>query len=277
MHKKYTFNEWLSIFFKEWLLSTGSKAAGIAIVTAAIFRAPSTTQLPPELEKNIYSLFDLTNSLLFQAIFLATGLILLIAFFAREFSKKKDGFWYKVAKKRGLIATAANILFGAVLLPLVFVITAFALQNQPVSSFVALAVAYVIFSALLHWLSLYDLHPSGCLAYIVSPATDKLIEQFRYKVQIRLAHHVTYCKGAGPVYVLGETVDQCLILFVPLDFDPATLSETEVAKWRKFLKLLENEWRDNDVIFTRVFSPAIEVVFRYEEQEHHSQLLNSYH
>ena len=259
MLKKYTFSEWLYLFWKEWVLPTVGKASGIVTVAVAIFNIPAETNIPAELERNIGKLYDLTSSAYYGYGVIVALIVLMAMFVTANRTSNPDGFWSAFSKRRPLASTVVNFLLGAVFLPLVVGITALVMQRQSVSFLVPLMAAYVLLSAAVHWVGLSEMHAQSGVIYVVSTATPAVAADLRYRAATRLQHHVGYCKGAGPVEVLCETGDFHVCLFVPLDRDATKLESKHLAYWYRFLERIEAEWRAGDISFERRMSAFIDV------------------
>lgn len=243
------------LFLKEWFIPTIGKSVGIATITAAIFNVPSDTLVPEPLEKNIYHLFEWTQSNYFFFAMLTSATLVILTLFSKEFSRGADSFWGKLSRKRGLISLTANFLFGAILLPLVVAFTALMKQGHPVNTLIVLAVIYTGISAVFHWLGTDGTHPYTGLLYVVHPISLEAQKELRYKTEIRLNDHVSYCKGTAQVVVLAETNENYLTIFVELDREINCLVPDELAYWHKFLGLVEQEWTNNKIAFARVMDP----------------------
>jgi len=262
MLKKYTIKEWLSLFLKEWILPTSGKAFAIFTIATILFNEIQNSPTTPQLNEEIENLYKTSNSVTFQIFIISSAALLIFSILAKKFSKGDDGLLDKIAKKQRYLAIAINSLLGVILLPLVFAITIFEKSGHPMGQLAILAIIYVLLSAVFHWLSIEDMHPYAGILYVISPLSGISSPDFRHITQTRLEHHISYCKGSGPVSILSETNDNQITLFVPILRVPNTFTPKELDFWTIFIDRIESEWTLNNINYERIISPTIKLPLR---------------
>lgn len=261
--KKMQYQEWLGSFYQDWLKPRLSAAVGVFAITKAFTWVPPETEVPEVMYENFMAALDTRwlNWVVWAACFLAVLLFVAVVIRHRNGGRRRN--LHGLTRRIGVLSAAANFALGALLFPVVVVMTVYAGRGWEglgaTLHIGVLCLGVVGCAAGFHALGMMDSHPYGALTYVVHTGEGSAAADLRPRTLHRLQtlRKELDCRWIGDVAVVAETEDSAITLVIPITLRVEAWDADDRARWAKLCMTAEQEWEKEGFNVTMAVSPSL--------------------